>query len=170
MKQKIKQELDGKKILILGFVREGKSSYSFIKQNVEYTKLAIADKNAIGELISKTITENLLGGTEVFIAEIGSFKVYLPASFNRIHPYLVVEGRARYTVDINTFGIGAVIKIENYLASLTDKVKELNQNLITLEMQLKQAESTIDESYKFTEQLSALYEKLKEIDKELGIK
>lgn len=47
MKQKIKQELDGKKILILGFGREGKSSYSFIKQNVEYTKLAIADKNAI---------------------------------------------------------------------------------------------------------------------------
>lgn len=47
MKQKIKQELDRKKILILGFGREGKSSYSFIKKNVEYTKLAIADKNAI---------------------------------------------------------------------------------------------------------------------------
>lgn len=47
MKQKIKQELDGKNILILGFGREGKSSYSFIKKNVEYTKLAIADKNAI---------------------------------------------------------------------------------------------------------------------------
>lgn len=47
MKQKIKQELDGKKILILGFGREGKSSYSFIKENVEYAKLAIADRNAI---------------------------------------------------------------------------------------------------------------------------
>jgi hypothetical protein len=130
----------------------------------------IADKNAIGELISKTIAENLLGGTEIFIAEIGSFKVYLPASFNRIHPYLVVEGRARYTVDINTFGIGAVIKIENYLASLTDKAKEISQNLTSLEMQLKQAESTIDESFKYTDILGGLYEKLKEIDKELGIK
>lgn len=47
MKQKIKQELDGKNILILGFGREGKSSYSFIKENVQYEKLAIADKNAI---------------------------------------------------------------------------------------------------------------------------
>ena len=130
----------------------------------------IADKNAIGELINKTITANLLGGAEVFIVEIGSFKVYLPASFNRLHPYLVVEGRARYTIDINTFGVGAVIKIEHYLADLGEKAKELNQNLTALEMQLKQAESMVDESYKFTEQLSVLYEKLKEIDKDLGIK
>ena len=130
----------------------------------------IADKNAIGELINKTITANLLGGAEVFIVEIGSFKVYLPASFNRLHPYLVVEGRARYTIDINTFGVGAVIKIEHYLADLGEKAKELNQNLTALEMQLKQAESTVDESCKFTEQLSVLYEKLKEIDKDLGIK
>ena len=111
-----------------------------------------------------------MGGAEVFIFEAGSFKVYLPASFNRVRPYLVVEGRARYTVDINTFGIGAVIKIENYLSSLTDKAKEIFQNLSAIEMQLKQAESATDESYKFTEQLSSLYENLKVIDKDLGIK
>lgn len=36
--------LKGKRILILGFGREGKSTYDFIKKYVDYTELGIADK------------------------------------------------------------------------------------------------------------------------------
>lgn len=39
--------LNGKSILILGFGREGKSTYEFIKKYVKYTSLGIADKNEI---------------------------------------------------------------------------------------------------------------------------
>ena len=70
----------------------------------------------------------------------------------------VTEGGISYANDLLEKSFGS------------EKAKEINQNLTALEMQLKQAESTVDESYKFTEQLSVLYEKLKEIDKDLGIK
>ena len=43
----IKDFLDGKSILILGFGREGKSTYNFIKKYVNYLRLAVADKNKI---------------------------------------------------------------------------------------------------------------------------
>lgn len=39
--------LNGKSILILGFGREGKSTYEFVKKYVRYTSLGIADKNEI---------------------------------------------------------------------------------------------------------------------------
>lgn len=39
--------LNGKSILILGFGREGKATYEFIKKYVKYTSLGIADKNEI---------------------------------------------------------------------------------------------------------------------------
>lgn len=39
--------LNGKSILILGFGREGKSTYEFVKKYVKYTSLGIADKNEI---------------------------------------------------------------------------------------------------------------------------
>lgn len=45
--EKIKHELDGKSIAILGFGREGKATYEFIKKYVNYTDLAIADKSHI---------------------------------------------------------------------------------------------------------------------------
>ena len=61
----IKNELDGKAILILGFGREGKATYEFIKKYVDYSSLAIADKNEI-DLPEKTFCgkdycENLSG-------------------------------------------------------------------------------------------------------------
>lgn len=43
----IAKMLNGKSILILGFGREGKSTYEFIKKYVKYTSLGIADKNEI---------------------------------------------------------------------------------------------------------------------------
>jgi len=49
----IKNELDGKSILILGFGREGKATYEFIKKYVDYASLAIADKNGV-DLPEKT--------------------------------------------------------------------------------------------------------------------
>lgn len=47
MKNKIINFLENNKILILGYGREGKSAYNFIKQNVKNYSLGIADKNNI---------------------------------------------------------------------------------------------------------------------------
>ena len=44
MKNKIIQELTGKKILILGFGREGKSTYKFITENNVECTLGIAGR------------------------------------------------------------------------------------------------------------------------------
>lgn len=49
MKQKIIEELKNKKVLILGFGREGRSTYKFIMQNKVECTLGIADKNEIAE-------------------------------------------------------------------------------------------------------------------------
>ena len=129
----------------------------------------IADKSAIGELITKTINENLLCEKEVFICKIMEFDLSLPASFNKIRPYLILQGSFRYTIDINTFGIGAVIKIENFMLSLAEVAKGVYANLSALEMQLKQAENTLDESGVLLEKIDQLKEKLSKIDEELGI-
>ena len=47
MKDKIIQELTGKKILILGFGREGRSTYHFLKENNVSCAIGIADMNEI---------------------------------------------------------------------------------------------------------------------------
>lgn len=62
MKNKIIQELTGKKILILGFGREGKSTYNFIVNNKINCTLGIADKNCI-------MDEEVLKSTTLHVGE-----------------------------------------------------------------------------------------------------
>lgn len=45
--KKIAEYLNNKRILILGFGREGKSTYEFIKKYVEYSELGISDRNKV---------------------------------------------------------------------------------------------------------------------------
>lgn len=45
--KQIKSFLDNKSILILGFGKEGKSTYALIKKYVEYLKIGIADENNV---------------------------------------------------------------------------------------------------------------------------
>ena len=69
MKDKIIKFLTGKKILILGFGREGKSAYKFIKENnIKYSSLGIADKNeiTIDENIKLHIGEDYLNSTKEY--------------------------------------------------------------------------------------------------------
>ncbi len=152
-------------------INELKVKLKAVRQDVKLVKTMgeIADKSVIGALVTKNINENAMANKEVFICEIGEFKVFMPANFNKIRPYLIVVGNARYTVDINTFGIGAVIKLENFLFSLEEQAKIIYQNLSGLEMQLKQAELVKDETFAYERKMSELSQKLKEIDEQLGL-
>lgn len=47
MKNKIIEILENKKILIIGYGREGKSAYKFIKENLKNYEIGISDKNEI---------------------------------------------------------------------------------------------------------------------------
>jgi len=127
------------------------------------------DRQLIAQLISKTIAENALNSQEIFISEISGFKIYLPANFNKVRPYLVLEGINRYTVDIVTFASGAVTKIENYLNGLKGMSDAISDRIDELEMQLKQAKEELNRKDDYVTRIAELEGKLAEIDKELGL-
>ena len=55
MKQDIIDYLTGKKILILGYGREGKSALDFVQQNLPDAEVAVADQNPIDSINIPTI-------------------------------------------------------------------------------------------------------------------
>lgn len=54
MKEKILEKLQGKKILILGFGREGKSTLAFLEKELPNAEIAIADINPIEDVVKYT--------------------------------------------------------------------------------------------------------------------
>lgn len=136
----------------------------------EYEKKPeLGDNGLIGALISDAIAKNTLSKTESFICEAGAFKLYVPSGFNRLHPYLVLYGNARYTVDINTFGAGAALKVEGFLKKLRDYAKALSLEVDSLEMQKRQIEAELARKDEYADVIAELSRKLSELDKQLGI-
>ena len=105
----------------------------------------------------------------MLITDIDGFKLFLPANFNKVRPYLVLEGSIRYTVDLATFALGAVTKIENYLLGLSQMSVSISDRIEELEMQLKQARSELERKDDYVTQLAELEGKLSDIDKQLGL-
>ena len=119
--------------------------------------------------ITKATAENILNNTDSYICDVNAFKLFVPSGFNRLRPYLILKGNARYTVDIVTFGTGAYTKIENFIKKLRDQAKELAENVAILEMQLNQTETELAKKDEYADILADLTQRLSEIDKELGI-
>lgn len=68
--QDIKTELDGKSIVILGFGREGKATYRFVKKYVDYKELVVADRN------KSDVLEQVYFGEE-YCDELGKYDVVI---------------------------------------------------------------------------------------------
>jgi len=129
----------------------------------------IADKAAIAQLISFATSQNEGDINENIITEVNGFLVILPASFSRVHPYLILQGEARYTVDLTTFGMGAVVKIENFFKNLKLQEPVLQEQLLSCEMQYKEACLALKNKTDYSETVSELTKRLAEVDKQLGI-
>ena len=129
----------------------------------------IADKAAIAQLISFATSQNEGDNNENIITEVNGFLVILPASFSRVRPYLILQGEARYTVDLTTFGMGAVIKIENFFKNLKQQEPVLQEQLLSCEMQYKEACLALKNKTDYSETVSELAKRLAEVDKQLGI-
>lgn len=140
-----------------------------VKEKMQKDSELISDRQELAQLISKTISENALNSQEIFITDISGFKLLLPANFNKVRPYLVLEGSIRYTVDLATFALGAVTKIENYLIGLSQMSVSISDRIEELEMQLKQARSELERKDDYVTQLAELEGKLSDIDKQLGL-
>ncbi len=74
MFQKIKRILDGKKILILGFGKEGRSTLSFLMDFVSAKSITVADKNDIASELPDGIMSNCGDG---YMSDLDSFDVII---------------------------------------------------------------------------------------------
>ena len=97
------------------------------------------------------------------------FKIILPANMTREKPYIWLERKGRYYIELGDTDVGNLIRIENYLEDLQthlDKLKNRLNELIEKESQLK-AELRKDES--FTDEIEYCRKRLEAIDKKLGV-
>ena len=91
MKQDIIDYLTGKKILILGYGREGKSALDFVQQNLPNAEVAVADQNPIDSIDVPTI----IG--EDYLNAVKDFDIVIKSPGVIVKDYLNEEQKSKIT-------------------------------------------------------------------------
>ena len=91
MKQDIIDYLTGKKILILGYGREGKSALDFVQQNLPNAEVAVADQNPIDSIDVPTI----IG--EDYLSAVKDFDIVIKSPGVIVKDYLNEEQKSKIT-------------------------------------------------------------------------
>ena len=110
MKRKIIQEFTGKKVLILGFGREGRSTYNFIKKNNIDCTIGIADINEITD--KEVLDENV---------ELHTGPNYLEA-MNKYDVIMKTPGQSFKNVDLTKIRDKITSQTELFLKYGKDKI------------------------------------------------
>ena len=133
----------------------------------EYDKI---QRQTIRKKIFDAVQNNNMMPAEKELLEYQGFKVILPANMLKEKPFVILKNIGRHYVNLGGTEVGTIIRIDNYLESLTEyisKIGESENKLREKEIEIK-AELGKDESY--TDKIEELKKQLKNIDKKLGVK
>lgn len=92
------------------------------------------------------------------------FDIVIPANMTAEKPYIWLLKSGRYYVELGDTEVGNLLRIDNFLDSLENRLNDLKVGLLKLNE--KKAELSKNESY--SEQIDKYRRKIEKIDKELG--
>ncbi len=127
------------------------------------------ERKALRSLIYNEVTENILMQSERKLISYQGFDIILPSNMRAEKPFVWLQRKGRYYVELGDTEIGGLIRIDNYLDNLREHLEKLLSNhnaLIEREAAVKQ-ELAKKESY--TDKIEETKQKLARIDKKLGV-
>lgn len=97
------------------------------------------------------------------------FEIVLPANMDSEKPYLWIRNEGKYYVELGESGMGAIIRVDNYLEKLSEHHQKMLSTLEALRARKSALAEEIEKNENYTERIEALKRKLEEIDKKLGV-
>ena len=97
------------------------------------------------------------------------FGIVLPAFMSRERPYLLVQGRARYFVELGESAQGALVRVDNCLERLGEHMSQLRRVQSDLFAKREAIKKELADKVDYTPYIEALQKKIEKIDKKLEV-
>lgn len=126
-------------------------------------------RKTLRELIGTAIREHVLETKEKTLISYRGFDIVLPANMTLEKPYVWLKKSGKYYVELGDTDIGNLIRIDNYLDSLGDHLSKLMLNLEKLREKEKDIRFELSKDESYTDQIETYKNKVKKLDKKLGV-
>jgi hypothetical protein len=114
--------------------------------------------------------DNVNAEEETILLNYKGFDVVLPKDMLKEKPYVYLQRVGRYYVEIGDAEKGSIIRVDNCIDGLSDRLARLENAYNQLLNNSKNIEDELAKNEDYDEKISVLLEKLKKLDKELGVK
>lgn len=126
-------------------------------------------RKTLREFIGTAIREHVLETKEKTLISYRGFAIVLPANMTLEKPYVWLKKSGKYYVELGDTDIGNLIRIDNYLDSLGDHLSKLMLNLEKLREKEKDIRVELSKGESYTDQIETYKNKVKKLDKKLGV-
>ncbi len=117
----------------------------------------------------EAVAGNALSISETKLMQYQGFEVILPSNMSKEKPYVWLQRRGRYYVELGDAEVGYMIRLDNVLEGLPVHKEKLEKNLRDMEQRQVALRAELRKKENYTDQITACKDKLRKLDKKLGV-
>ena len=149
----------------------------FIQKCTEDTEYAartfepqdIETRRQIRKVIYDAVCANELATCERVLMTYQGFEIVLPTNMSIKKPFVWLQRRGRYYVELGDSEVGCLIRLDNVIEGLSEHLEKLKNQLQTMDQRKIALQEELQKKEDFSRQIASCKEKLNKLDKKLGV-
>lgn len=128
------------------------------------------ERKALRKIIYDAVQNNVLNTKEEALTSYRGFDIILPSGMTAEKPFVWLQNKGRYYVELGDSEKGVLIRLDNFLDDMSKHLERLYKGLNLLRDRKRDLELELCKNISFVDDIESLSKELAEIDKELGVK
>ena len=149
-------------------IRKAKLDRDFSKSNpIVYQR---EKRKELRETLYRLLMENELCEKESKAISYRGFEVILPANMIKHKPFLYIENNGRYYIELGNAKNGLLVRIDHFIDRFEKYVRMLENHLENMQKRHHDIAEALERNENYSDKIQSLKDRIKEIDKEFGVK
>lgn len=127
-------------------------------------------RKLLRETLNQAVKENILIRKERVLTQYRGFDIVLPANMNEEKPFIWLCGAGRNYLEMGDTQKGNLMRIDIFLENLQDRLRKLRNGLSQQEGRERSIRDELAREENYTDKITELKRKVKELDERLGVK
>ena len=140
-----------------------------ISEDAAGQKEAAEQRKSIREKLHQAVMGNVMFGDETPFMTYRGFTIVLPAFMTASHPYVWLRRRGKYYVELGNTEVGNLLRVENFLEHLGDRLTQSRASLAMLDEKETAIKGQLAQKADYTQQIETFRQILVILDKQLGV-
>lgn len=127
-------------------------------------------RRSLRAVLYKGVLDNAQSGKDIEFMSYRGFKIIFPSNMLAGNPVIILKRQSEYKFEIGNSESGQIVRIDNYLDNLSEKLEAYRTGLSEMQERLAKVKAQLKKDENYTNQIEFYKKQIADVDKELGVK